>query len=533
MCTSTESNSNRLYQLIRTIRDRAQFDHPTGKFGIIETHISYILLTGHYAYKFKKPLDLGFLDFTSLERRKFYCEEEIRLNRRLAPDLYIAVVPVTGSEQHPVIGGNKQALEYAVKMVQFPEEAELDRIVNTGCLATSHINELAMQIATFHGSVAVDTEQNHFGSPECIRQQVMLNYSAIRPFIQNDQQSRNRLDKLEAWTNLTLDQSAGIFRSRKQSGCIRECHGDLHLGNIALYMDKLVIFDSIEFSQALRWIDVMSEVAFLVMDLDAHHQNSLAQRFLNANLQITGDYNGLLLLRFYQVYRALIRSKVACIRLSQPGMTQYDQDKEMENCRRYLNLAYDYIQPVRTPLIITHGLSGSGKTRLSQLLLENRGAIRIRADVERKRMHGLRENDKTRSAVSSGIYSETSSINTYKRLAELARLVLNAGYPVIIDAAFLQRKQRLIFYNIAVECGVPFLILDLLADETRLRERIMERNRKETDASEADPNVLDYQIATQEPLETAETTHRIIINTSYKLDLPAILYQIHEKIKQE
>jgi aminoglycoside phosphotransferase family enzyme/predicted kinase len=524
------SDNNRLYKLIQAIQDRTKFDHSIDQFELVETHISYILLTGPYAYKFKKPLNLGFLDFSSLEQRKFYCNEEVRLNRRLSSDLYIGVVSITGNVQDPVINGKAPAIEYAVKMVQFTQGAELDRVLDTAGLTTNHVDELAKQLAVFHGSISTRPTQDYFGSPECIQKQIMANFTVIRPLIQSDHPYHNLLDQLEVSMIDALKLQTEIFENRKQSGYVRECHGDMHLGNIAMYNSKLVIFDCIEFSEELRWIDVISETAFLTMDLDAHGKRALAQRFLNTYLQITGDYDGLMVLRIYLVYHALIRSKVACIRLNQTDTTQIERERAIENYHRYLDLAYDYIKPDNIILFITHGLSGSGKTTQTQVLAENLCAIRIRSDVERKRMQGFKADAKTLSAVTSGIYSDENTINTYERLAELTKLILVSGYSVIVDATFLQKTQRLYFKNMACESRVPFLILDFLTNEKTSRERIKARQLNGDDASEANQDVLEHQIAVQEPLDKTEMTNRITIESTHKLNLPVILSQINEKV---
>ena len=525
--TGTQAD-DRLYGLIQAMREHGRFDHPAGAFDLVETHISYILLTGPFAYKFKKPVNLGFLDFSTLEKRKFYCEEELRLNRRLAPDLYVAVVPIAGPESCPQPGGAGEAIEYAVKMIQFPKGAELDRLLKAGRLAAEHIDELAAQVAEFHDAVAVASAESRFGSPESIRQTVLANISQIAALI-GDDDDRERLRRLEDWTLRRLNELDPLFRERARSGGIRECHGDLHLGNIALLADRPVIFDCIEFSEELRWIDVMSEMAFLFMDLDARGQPEFAHRFLNACLEARGDYRGLSVFRFYLVYRALVRCKVACIRLAQADLADAEREQETGKYRRYLDLSGRYVQPAKTALLITHGLSGSGKTTLTRPLLEKLGAIRIRSDVERKRLHGLRANARTASDVESGIYAGGSTAQTYERLSALANTILDAGFPVIVDATFLKRGQRLKFRNIAEDRKIPFLILDFRAEEELLRKRISERRGGGADASEADLKVLAYQIAGQEPLSGEEMKTTVAVETS-TVDMPAMLDAVREKL---
>jgi aminoglycoside phosphotransferase family enzyme/predicted kinase len=524
------ANNNRLYKLIQAIQNQKNFDHPIDQFEIVETHISYILLTGPYAYKFKKNLCLDFLDFSSLEQRKFYCNEEVRLNRQMTSDLYLGVVSITGNDQDPVINGEGPAIEYAVKMVQFAKGTELDQVLNTTGLTTYHIDELAKQLAVFHGSIETRPTQDYFGSPECIQKQIMANFEVIRPLIQGIYPYQKLLDQIEAWMINALKLQTEIIKKRKQSGYVRECHGDLHLGNIAMHNGKLVIFDCIEFSEELRWIDVISETAFLTMDLDAHGKHTLAQRFLNSYLQITGDYDGLMVLRIYLVYHALIRSKVACIRLNQTDTKQSEREQAIDDCLRYLDLAYVYINPDNIILFITHGLSGSGKTTQTHSLAENLRAIRIRSDVERKRMRGLQSNATTGTAVASGIYSEESTLNTYRRLGELTKLILASGYSVIVDATFLHKPQRLYFKHMACESHVPFIILDLLANEEVLRDRIKTRQLNGNDISEANQDVLNYQIAVQEPLDKTEMVDRITIDSTHEPNIPFILNQINDKI---
>lgn len=520
---------NRLLSLIRMLQQQAEFDHDIKSFEILETHISYILLTGYFAYKFKKPLHLDFLDFSTLELRKFYCEEEIRLNRRLAPEIYIEVISITGTENKPVINGASEIIECAVKMVQFPSGRELDQLVHDGCLRTSDIDHLARKVAAFHQTVDVSTPSDRFGSIASIRKSVLDNFSLIRPVVDDDSH-KDKLNLLENWTRESLEQFMMVFNDRKNNGYIRECHGDLHTGNIALIDDKPVIFDCIEFSEELRWIDIINEIAFLVMDLDARNHPEFAQRFLNLYLQINGDYKGLKLLQFYRVYRALVRCKVACIKYKQSFSDQSAAMHEHENYNHYLDLAYHYTQPVITPLIITHGLSASGKTTYSQNILEQLGAIQIRSDIERKRKNGMNEFTKSSSAVDTELYSLQNRLRIYEHLATLTETILDAGYPVIVDATFLERDQRVKFRNISSARELPFIILDFQAEESILRNRIIKRELTGTDASDANLDVLNYQKNSQELLQDDEITHRIIIDTSVTVNLQDIINQIKKKL---
>lgn len=496
-----DSDSGR--PLIEALQNPALYDHPVHGFRVLETHISWVLLTGDYAYKIKKPVDLGFLDFSTLDRRRRCCQEELRLNRRLAPELYLAVVPITGNAAHPVVGGSGAAIEYAVKMREFPQAAQLDRMLGRGELKTAHIVELARRVATFHEQAAVAGADVRFGDAGEVWQPVEQNFRQIRPHLAAGRDCAT-LDLLQDWSEAEFRRLTAVWSERKRGGFVRECHGDMHLGNIALVEGIPLIFDCIEFSESLRWIDVMSEAAFLAMDLDDRGRRDLAHRFLNDYLQHRGDYAGLGVLRFYRVYRALVRAKVACIRLGQPGLADAERDELGAHARRYLALARNYTRALPTPLIITYGLSGSGKTTVSDGLIENGGGIRVRSDVERKRLFGLAPEARSDSGLAAGLYSREAGERTYARLAERARTIIGAGLPAIVDAAFLQRSQRDVFRALAAELHVPFVIFHCHAPPAVLRQRIERRAAARSDASEADLAVLEHQLRTAEPLGPEE-----------------------------
>lgn len=498
--------------LIEALHNPALYGHPVRGFKLIETHISWVLLTGDYAYKIKKPVDLGFLDFSTLERRKHCCEEELRLNRRLAPSLYLEVIAITGTASTPRLGGQGPVIEYAVKMREFPQSAQLDRVLAGGNLTTGHIIRLARQVASFHRHATVVGTDSLYGTPAEVWRPVSENFAHILPLLDTEG-DRLLLERLRTWSEQTYRGLIPLLDERKQGGYVRECHGDMHLGNMALLNGEILIFDCIEFSNALRCIDVMSEIAFVTMDLYDRGRPGLAHRFLNDYLQYSGDYPGLRLLRFYQVYRALVRAKVACIRLTQMDLSDEEREEIRAHYRRYLRLAERYIHPTPTPLIITHGLSGSGKTTISDALLESSGAVRIRSDVERKRLFGMAPDARSDSQFGEDLYSPEATLRTYQRLSDLAKTIVTAGFPVIIDAAFLQYRQRAQFRMLSEQLKVPFVIFHCAAEPTLLRQRVAQRAASGKDASEATLRVLEHQLSSQEPLRAGEATHVFSIET--------------------
>ncbi|HET7032825.1 MAG TPA: AAA family ATPase [Casimicrobiaceae bacterium] len=484
---------------------------------LLETHISYVLLTGDYAYKIKKAVDFDFLDFRTLAARRFFCEEELRLNRRLAPTLYLDVVPITGSIDKPFIGGSEQrALEYAVKMREFAQEALAGKLLERCELGASDIDVLADKVARFHGAIGIASPDAGFGAPEGILRVALQNFVQLAPLLASEWE-RDELEDLCSWTGREHAARHDAFLRRRTQGFVRECHGDLHLGNIARIDDELVIFDGIEFSEEMRWIDVMSEVAFTVMDLQDRRRADLAHRFLNAYLDRTGDYGGLAVLPFYLTYRALVRAKIARLRATQVGAGAA-KNAAIAESRGYLHLARSYAERPRPALIVTYGLSGSGKTAISQALLETIGAVRIRSDVERKRMHGVAPLERCNASEAQRLYAEASTQHTYDRLRTLARDILGAGRIAIVDATFLRHSQRESFRALAMELGLPFLILAFEASEATLRQRITQRQAGGGDASDADLAVLGHQIATREPLTADERTHAVVYDAEAPLE---------------
>jgi aminoglycoside phosphotransferase family enzyme/predicted kinase len=514
--------------LIRALHDPACYDHPVRDIHLIETHISWVFLTGSYAYKIKKPVNLGFLDFSTLERRRYYCEEEVRLNRRLAAALYLGVIPIRGTPEAPRFNGPGEVFEYAVKMVQFSEEARLDHMLARGDLRPMHIDFLARELAEFHGRISIAGNDKPFGDPDHVFEPVHQNFEQIRPRV--DAQDQAQLRRLEIWSELTFADLKKTFEVRKYRGFVRECHGDAHLANMVWLNQRVTLFDCLEFNDNLRWIDLMSEVAFLTMDLDDRGRSDLARRVLNTYLEHTGDYDGLAVFRFYLVYRALVRAKVASIRLGQNGLNDDEKRQVRVEYLGYARLAERYMQTSHAALIITHGLSGSGKTWVSQQLLESFDAIRIRSDIERKRLHGFAAHERSGSGIDSGIYTAEASQRTYARLAELALAVLRAGHLVIADAAFLKRAQRDQLRAVAEQARVPFVILDIRAPEPALRARLLHRAQQTREASEAGLSVLEHQLATQEPLTAIEQCHTLGIGTEPSTDIASSVYALQKRI---
>jgi aminoglycoside phosphotransferase family enzyme/predicted kinase len=504
-------------RLIRAMLDSARW--PQGGAGRhrVDTHISTVVLAGPLAYKIKKPLDLGFLDFVTLASREQACREELRLNRRLAPQVYLGVCAITGTPERPEIDGAGEVIDWAVKMQRFDPHAVLSE--HPERLDQELIADLAARVADFHRGIEAASADAGYGSPDSVWAPVEQNFRQIREFAGL---TLAELDRVARWSEAQFAALRGRFARRVETGAVRECHGDLHLGNIALIEDRAVVFDAIEFNPALRWIDTVNDIAFLVMDLHGRGRADLANRFVDRYLQASGDYEGLALLRFYTVYRAMVRAKIAAIRLSQLQDPK-PRRSAVEELSRYVVLADSLTRPGPAGVIITHGVSGSGKSYAAESLGDLLPAVCLRSDVERKRLLGLAA---TEAATAQGGYTAELTARTYERLAELAASVIAAGYVAVVDATFLRRSQRQRFRQLADRLGVPFLVLDCDAEPAILRQRIHARRARSDNVSDADLSVLENQLAAREPLSETERALAVGVRPGQAVDGESIVRRL-------
>lgn len=498
--------------LLQALQNPALFDHKVESFQLIETHISWVILTGSYAYKIKKPMDFGFLDFTTLEKRKHFCEEELRLNRRLAPELYLELLPLYGDEQSPSFNGNGEVQEYVIKMRQFSQDNLLNNLLAAGKLTPDHINEVAVQVADFHAHTEVAGADTRFGTPEQVVFPVQQNFDQIRPLLK-EKADLQQLEQIEAWAQDTFTLLTPAFEQRKAEGKIRACHGDLHLGNITLFEDKIRLFDCIEFNDDFYWIDVMREAAFFVMDLEDRGEDYFANQFLNAYLELTGDYAGLKLLNFYKAYYAMVRAKVGLFRLFDENISDEDREAVLKQYRSYTGLAEHYMEIPCPCLILMHGFSGSGKSTVGNTLMEHLHLIRLRSDVVRKQLFG-EQSGGNKDDLDAGIYSREASDKTFQMLRDTAEIILKSGHSVLVDATFLKAGYRDLFHELCEQHAVALQIVACSLDDAVIRERLEAREKAGIDVSDATVKVYEAQLASADPLTDHEEQHTLHINTA-------------------
>jgi aminoglycoside phosphotransferase family enzyme/predicted kinase len=483
--------------------DPAAWPGPVEGPQLVETHISWVFLTGRLAYKVKKPVRFDFLDFSTRERRSHFCEEELRLNRRFAPGLYLGLSRIVRTGCGLAVDRQGELVEHAVRMRQFDRSQQLDTLVEARAVGAGELRRLGERIATQQAAAPA-------AGPPCGDDGALLracrdNLSTLR----EAGAQRAAVEALARWTETEHARLAPLLARRRAAGRWRECHGDLHCANVVRHDGELWPFDAIEFDPALRWIDGACDVAFLWMDLEARDRTDLAAALLDGWLQESGDFEALEALRLFGVYRAGVRAKVAALRHAQ----SHDPATQGELARYLVEAAR--LAAARAPrLIVTTGLAASGKSHVAEALLGPLGAVRVRSDVERKRLAGLR------ATASSGgtIYGPEMTARTYARLADAAAHALAGGFSVVVDAACLLRRERDTLRALARARGAPFRLLEVTAPRDMLEARLAARAAAGTDPSEATREVLEKQMGFAEPPGADERNDTITVDGSRPVD---------------
>ena len=481
--------------LIQAMLDPGFYPHPVREpIQLVQTHISYILLTGDYAYKVKKPLDFGFLNFTTLERRRHFCQEELRLNQRGAPGLYLQVLPIVQSEERFRFDGGGEPVEYALQMRQFPQEQLFSNLFDRGELTPALLEELGRVVAAFHAQAETNDYIRSFGRPERVREAFDENYAQTQRYI-GGPQTAEQYQETQAYTDRFFAERQELFYQRIEQDRIREGHGDLHLGNICWWEGKILLFDCIEFNEAFRFVDTMYDVSYGVMDLDARHRSDLGNAYLNTYLEETGDWEGLKILPIYLNRQAYVRAKVTSFLLDDPAASPAAKANAFHTAARYYRLAWEYTLPKQGQLFLMAGLSGAGKSTVARHLARQRGAIHIRSDAVRKHLAGI----PLRQRGGPEVYTPEMTDRTYRRLVQLGVELAQEGYSVILDAKFDRQALRGMAIEQAQQCGIPLRILYCHAPEPVLRERLQRRTLPSSGPGEP-LNVADIADATADLL---------------------------------
>jgi uncharacterized protein len=473
---------------------------------LMQTHASYVLLTGNFVYKLKKPVNFGFLDYSTVEQRQHFCTEEIRLNQRGAKELYLEVLSIARQDRKYAFGNAGEVVDYAVKMVQFPQSALLSNMFEAGTISNTEIEDMGQVVAEFHANAQTSEYISSFGTVDRIRESIDNNYNQTTKYI-GRAQTQAQYTETKAYTDRFLREHLELFAERINAGFIRECHGDLHLRNICRWHDKTLLFDCIEFNEPFRFVDTMYDVAFAVMDLEARGRKDLANRFLNTYAEQSGDWAGLQVLPLYLSRQAYVRAKVTSFLLDDAGIADLDKEVAAKTAGAYYHQAWAYTQPRQGKLIVLAGLSGSGKSTLGKHIAQKIGGVQLRSDAVRKHLGGIALFAKG----DASLYTPQITARTYDRVLELGSKLAAQGFTVILDAKYDRVSLRATVIDLAQDRRIPLQIFHCTAPEDVLRARLQQRTG---DIADATVDLLASQRAGWEDFTPAELGYVVMVDTT-------------------
>lgn len=490
------------------------YPHETQQIQLVQTQMSFVFLTGDYAYKVKKPVNLGYLDYTTLQKRRFFCHRELELNRRLCPDVYLAVVPIAGNKNGLRIEGQGRPIEYAVKMIQLPHDRMMNVLLPQGKVTGNMIAGVAEKLAAFHRKARKNLDIAAFGDLAIIRQNATENFSQTGKYV-GLSLSHTTYQRIKDYTDDFVAHNAALFEKRAKEGRIRDCHGDLHAAHIC-FAKGVYIYDCIEFNDRFRYSDVSSEIAFLAMDVDRYQQEKLSRLFVDTYIERSRDTEILTLLDFYKCYRAYVRGKVESFKLDDPFIPSQEKRAILATAQRYFDLAclYTKTEPF---LIITTGLMGTGKTTLANALARRLGCAVTSSDITRKKLANIRPTEHRFEEFHSGIYSEDFSRRTYDALLAKASQIISRGESVILDASFTRREERARVRRLAGDKGAKLVVLECKLGEEEARRRL-EQRRKEKATSDGRWEIFQLQKRSFDPVSEFPALQHLTLDTSQPID---------------
>ncbi len=503
-----------LPEVIQALLSPEIYPDTTKQVSMMQTQMSFILLAGDYVYKVKKPVNLGYLDYSTLDKRLFYCQREVELNRRLCPDAYLGVVPIARDGAVVSLGEKGEVVEYAVKMRYLPQEAMMNVLLTGGKVSAEMVTRVAQKLGEFHRKAATNATISTFGDLDTITTNTNENFSQTEKYI-GKTISEQKYRHIRNYAETFIRENTPLFHKRINDGKIRDCHGDLHAAHVC-FADSICIYDCIEFNDRFRYCDIASEIAFLAMDLDHYGRADLSRAFVNAYIALSEDSELSKLLSFYKCYRAYVRGKVEGFKLDDPYITEGDKRQTRQVASSYFDLAYAYTR-LRPVLFITTGLVGTGKTALAQALAKRLGLVVISSDVTRKRLASIPPTEHHFEEFSAGIYSPEFTRLTYDTILNEAKGVLAERGPVIIDASFIKAKERLKAGELAEEMGADFFILECTLDDQTIKQRLAQR-LEQGSVSDGRWELLEPQKRQFDPITEIPEANHIVVDTSAPVD---------------
>lgn len=478
----------------------------------LQTHASDVFIAPPYVYKIKKPVDLGFLDFSTLEKRKYYCENEVKLNRRLCGDTYIGVVQISESDGQLHYGEGQNIVEYAVKMKLLAEERFLKHLLPRGEVSKNDFTRLAQKLVKFYNSQKEDQGISSFGDPRKVKLILEDNLSFVKGFI-GKTISPVSFEAISFYNKTLFDKKSKVLDQRVKDGFIKDCHGDLHLEHINLRDEGICIYDCIEFNERFRYIDIASDVAFLAMDLDYNGYWEYSEFFISEISRLTGDDTIYEVIDLYKCYRAFVRGKVESIRGNDPSVPKIERESARRRAGKYFELALRYaLFGSRPVILVTFGVIGSGKSTIANELSEELGCAAVSSDIVRKELTGTVSTERKYEGYDQGIYSDDVTRTTYNELISRGREEIEKNKMVILDASFSKRKWRdMVMEKLGEYADV--LYVNTVADIGEIKTRLHLRECAGDSVSDGRIEILDRFIKEFEKPEKDETTNLITVNT--------------------
>lgn len=502
----------RFPSMIQALLQPGAYPEAVTSVELAETHISYLLFTDNHVYKIRKPVNYGFLDFTTLEQRREDCHREVALNRRLSPDVYLGVVEIRAQGSKFTIEGPGETVEYAVKMCRLPRERLMANLLGSNQVTAEDIRRLAEKIAGFHADAETSPRITALGDIEAVRQDVEENFVQTQRYI-GLCIDRDTFDDLEAYSKAFLDGREKLFRRRAAEQRIRDCHGDLHTAQIFLE-DGISIIDCIEFNERFRYSDVAADIAFLAMDLDFHDRSDLADLFIEIYVKVSGDPGVLELMDFYKAYRAYVRGKVNCFRLDDSTLPDGERRDIISQAKAYFRLARSYVaMPTSPTLVLVAGLSGTGKSTIAQELARRWGLAYVSSDITRKELAGIVPTERRPESYEQGIYSPEFSRGTYDAMLKRASDELQAGRSVVLDATFRRALERTQAVTLAGDMGADVWAIECLLAEAEVRRRLDERQKQQGSVSDGRWEIFPQQREEWEPVGEVPLSRHIQVDT--------------------
>jgi len=513
--------------IIEALKQPPAYPERPGEIRHLQTHISHLFLTPEFVYKVKKPVDFGFLDFSTFEKRRFFCYEELTLNQRLSPDVYLQVVKIRrGPGGRISVEGTGEVVEHAVKMRRLPADCALDLLLAQNKVQTDQVQELGRMIGGFHLKAETNNEISGYGSPEGVAHNVVENFDQTAEYTGRTI-SPAKYQRVKAYSMAFLEQHRPLFERRAAGGRIRDCHGDLHGAQVFLTPDGVRIIDCIEFTKRFRYTDMVSDMAFMAMDLDHADRHDLSKLFVESWLDATGDREALDLLDFYKVYRAYVRGKVEGFRLADPHIPREEKEAATQRARAYFNLAYFYTQRSNSPrLIISAGLIGSGKSTIARHLATDSGMALVSSDVVRKRLAGVAPTERHYDGFGQGMYTPEFSERTYAEVFRLARQFLEEGKSVVLDATFGNRARREAAAAVAAGAGADFWAVECVATSEAVKERLRRRQQRANSVSDGRWEIYQQEKQQFQPIDEVPEGRHVVVQTSARPVFESVQYAL-------